>query len=386
MIKFASIHLVSNTYAANIFISPLAECFGSPSLIIYPKPFIANSKFVNINRKGHVVILAISIPSCSPGGQIFKSLYISFFVLVLIARGYFNKTAIFIVHMTIFAFISLPLLRLFTNHRLVYFNHGFSFLGYPKYSLVWLILLSLDWINCSLAKIAVTVSPTQLEIISSHYGFSRNSLISTQPGSCAGLNNSFYLPKTQVLAKVNKISTDFPIKVLYVGRPVKRKGYHVAISAVLNANKILGMNAFQLTMLGVNNNDLLELGYSSESMPFPVNPCGSISSVKSYYQENHILILPSLHEGFGYAYLEAAANAMALILYDIPGPDQIAKHQFNAFRLRLDSTSFDFATSLITFFHDRKLLARFMLASYDQSLFFDRKLILNALRRDIGRL
>ena len=41
------------------------------------------------------------------------------------------------------------------------------------------------------------------------------------------------------------------------------------------------------------------------------------------YRSSDVLISPSLHEGFGYAILEAAASMNALLVSNIPGPDAI---------------------------------------------------------------
>ena len=113
--------------------------------------------------------------------------------------------------------------------------------------------------------------------------------------------------------------------LLYVGRPVKRKGFHDVLSAWSNYFNRLG---YHLMVVGVSQEDvsLMKLNLSSN-----VHCYGYQADPTQYHLVADILCAPSYHEGLSYCYLEAAASGCIHICANIPEPMDFVVNKYNGF-------------------------------------------------------
>jgi len=214
----------------------------------------------------------------------------------------------------------------------IYHNHGVPYLGYVGVFRFALKLLEIANIRC--ASHVITVSPGMCRAYV-HDGLLRGSACSVLgPGSACGLNLSDYalsaLPDDKI-AKKNELGLDPYFVVMYVGRPHRRKGFHFLLYA-WNHNFSGSLN-MRLFLAGVTSNEVERV--LRGKMPTNMKALGYVEDLRSYYAAADVVVLPSTHEGFGYALLEGAASGCCLIASDILGPDAIVKHEVNGYIVAL---------------------------------------------------
>ncbi len=199
----------------------------------------------------------------------------------------------------------------------IYQNHGLPYLGYQGF-LRWL-LRSLEVINIRLATHVLLVSHSNLLAARVDGLLSENQGTVLRSGSAVGIDLADFdlncFTGDSILQARKKFGIPETAFVLaYVGRPVKRKGFHLLLKA------------WEKSGLGKNNNILLiagctaaecdaALGYSVAG----VKGLGYLTNLQEFYAACDVVTLPSEHEGFPYSMLEGAAAAKPLIGTDIPG-------------------------------------------------------------------
>ncbi len=199
----------------------------------------------------------------------------------------------------------------------IYHNHGLPYLGH-KGVMRWL-LSCLEKINISLATEVLLVSHSNLQAARKDKLLKKNQGKVIGSGSICGVDLQQYAPHkfdrvAQIVAR-EKLQIDNNRFVLgYVGRPCKRKGFHRLLTA------------WQESRLGEQGNILLMSGCSNEAIYDVVGDAiagvrglGYIDNMLEFYAACDAVVLPSNHEGFGYAILEAAAAGKVSIGADIPG-------------------------------------------------------------------
>ena len=199
----------------------------------------------------------------------------------------------------------------------IYHNHGLPYLGYtgPMRSLLY----TLEKINIALATHTLLVSHSNLaEAISDNLLPPGKGTV-IKSGSVVGIDLEEYDLSKFNSAEASKARQQFGIAeeafVLgYVGRPVKRKGFHLLIEA------------WQMSGLAEKGNVLLIAGCSdSECQAVTghavpgVKGLGYLNGLTTFYAACDAVTLPSEHEGFPYSMLEGAAAGKPLIGTDIPG-------------------------------------------------------------------
>lgn len=207
----------------------------------------------------------------------------------------------------------------------IYHNHGLPYLGY-RGILRWLLHL-LEMINVRLATQVVLVSHSNLEAARSTHLLTNAQGFVPGYGSAIGLDLDEFDPHyfseavRQQARKKWGISSDAFV-LAYVGRPVKRKGFHLLLKA------------WERTDLGNQNHILLTAGCTATecqtalNRPIPgVIGLGYLTDLREFYAACDAIVLPSQHEGFGYAFLEGAAAAKPLIGTDIPGVRCAIQHR-----------------------------------------------------------
>jgi N,N'-diacetylbacillosaminyl-diphospho-undecaprenol alpha-1,3-N-acetylgalactosaminyltransferase len=199
----------------------------------------------------------------------------------------------------------------------VYHNHGLPYLGYSGL-LHWMLRL-METINLRLATHSLLVSHSNREAAILDGLFAAREARVIADGSIAGVDlDAFALEQFQGSEALKArrsfgISTgDFVLG--YVGRPRRRKGFHLLL------------RAWERTGLGEHGQTLLIAGCTptevaaARGRTLPgVKALGYIDDLKPLYAASDVVVLPSDHEGFPYSLLEGAAAGRALIGTDIPG-------------------------------------------------------------------
>lgn len=219
---------------------------------------------------------------------------------------------VIILHTTIDTLLPLILARLFSNAKNIYFNHGVPSLGYTGIR-KW-ILNGIEKINTSIATQVFTIGPSMSNALT-HINKHSNPVF-VSPGSACGINliadNYDEILKMRKAARIKLNIAVGKKVVIFVGRPVKRKG----IFELIEAWGELGHSEnYTLLLAGPTINDLKDITYTNNIMPL-----GYITNMVDYYLVSDMLCVPSYHEGLGYTYLEAAAAGCVPICSDIPGP------------------------------------------------------------------
>lgn len=205
----------------------------------------------------------------------------------------------------------------------VYHNHGLPYLGYQGI-MRWL-LRSMERINISLATEVLLVSHSNLQAAREDGLLNENQGKVIASGSICGIDLQQYTPQqfdnnAQLVAR-EKLHIDRNSFVLgYVGRPYKRKGFHRLLAAWQESQ--LGQGNI-LLMSGCSNEDIYAIVGDAVA---GVCGLGYIDNMLEFYAACDAVVLPSEHEGFPYAMLEAAAAGKALIGTDIPGISCTIEH------------------------------------------------------------
>ncbi|WP_341882980.1 glycosyltransferase [Synechococcus sp. UW140] len=359
------------------FVSPICSIHNSGYLIYAQNISIPSSPSLHIRKLPYFVKLKLSSLADLP----FVLPTIIYILWLLIAL----RPNVVISHMTLNSPIVLFCSYIMRTPKRIYFNHGFSFLGYE--SIIRVFLLIEEFLNFAFSTQVICVSPTQAKIVSQLKLLPKVNILPTIPGSCAGLSSNLYISLSRLQEKQDDVlERNNPLNVVYIGRPVKRKGF----SLVLETIKIIEMFYstclspnifFEFTFIGISEDDfersnskcLLNLQSSSISC---ISYAGNIFD---YLEPSSVMFLPSFHEGFGYAYLEAASQGNCLVGFDIPGPDSILLNSVNGYALPLASSPSDFANALIKLNSNRHILSLFMKNSYLKSLQFERSSVLSSI-------
>jgi N,N'-diacetylbacillosaminyl-diphospho-undecaprenol alpha-1,3-N-acetylgalactosaminyltransferase len=196
----------------------------------------------------------------------------------------------------------------------IYQNHGLPYLGYR--GILRYALRSLEVINIRLATHVLLVSHSNLKEARMDGLLADDRGAVLAEGSIAGIDLAEFdakLPNSSQ-AKQKFGVEHAPFVLAYVGRPVRRKGFHLLLQA------------WERSGLGKQNNVLLIAGCTTAECEAAlgrtiagVKALGYLTDLHEFYAACDVVILPSDHEGFPYSLLEGAAAAKPLIGTDIPG-------------------------------------------------------------------
>ncbi len=207
----------------------------------------------------------------------------------------------------------------------IYFNHGVPYKSYK--GLFRFMLLFLEFLNCNLSSQILTVSDQMRKIL---LNISNKKVEIINNGSACGIdlkNISKIKLNSSFKRKLNVKNNDFV--VLYVGRPVERKGFKFLLN--LWCKHFIKCKNIKLLLCGCSKGDVIK---EINELPGNIISLGFVEKIEEIYLSSDLLILPSMHEGFPYAVLEALASKCVVIGNNIEGINSIIEHNHNGFLIK----------------------------------------------------
>lgn len=204
----------------------------------------------------------------------------------------------------------------------IYHVHGTPYLGYR--GLLRVALWMLEFLNCCLATHVVIVSSSIRKKMIQHHIVRESKCEVLGQGSASGIDLvEFSIEQFDKLHKVIAKQTlgiaPNAYVVLYVGRPFKRKGFHILLDVWRSAE--LSETGNILLIAGCSNEDVLQA--TGGALLKNIIALGYVTDLCPCYAACDVVVLPSWHEGFPYSLLEGAASAKPLVGTDVPGIDSI---------------------------------------------------------------
>ena len=294
------IHIHPSSKMSNKFVIPLMET---------EKQLGYHSKLINFKNDKHT----------SKNKYIDLSIT-NLFLLIDIIKFIFyvrkNSPDLIFCHNSFQSILPITILRFIGFKKIIYFNHGVTFLGY--HGIIRLFFYFIEKCNVLMAYKTITVSEEMKKYLKEF----NSDITLINNGSACGIKLS-----NKNLKKKNTCYENMLI-ISYIGRLEKRKGAKVLL-------KILEHFAFS------NKVQFLFCGFSEKQFykfagkKFKNLKClGFIDKVDEILQISDILLLPSLHEGMPYSVLEAMVNEALVLGNDIPGIRSLIKDKHNGFLVK----------------------------------------------------
>ena len=265
----------------------------------------------------------------------------------------------------------------------VYHNHGSAYWGFggvPKY-----LFGLLERLNCALATHVIFVNPALKELFERE-GIARGSRsLLLGPGSACGIDlHSFdafrdHEARRRSRAALGISEADFV--ALYVGRPYRRKGFDFLVDTW--SSSVFSGPGNTLLLAGCTASDLSSLNVVKKAEN--IVPLGYRDEVRPLYAASDVVVLPSHHEGFNYALLEAAACERPIVATDIEGIRSFVSNGVEGL-LHSRNDRQAFISSLQSLRAHTELRCRMGRAARARAETFDRRKILSALTDFYRRL
>jgi glycosyltransferase involved in cell wall biosynthesis len=203
----------------------------------------------------------------------------------------------------------------------IYFNHGVPYVGYSGISR--LMLKVLERLNCYFSTEVITVSSDMRYLIKDVAPKAKVDYVNF--GSACGINQNNFYPRrdsSTPFRVANQIeSNDF--LAVYIGRPKKRKGYEKCLSLWVENFK---SSEYKLLLCGVTEENVLSF---LSFIPKNVICIGFTKQIPQILREADCLLLPSYHEGFSYAALEALASGCLVLANNVDGIRNLITNNVN---------------------------------------------------------
>jgi glycosyltransferase involved in cell wall biosynthesis len=333
------------------FIEPIVNS-GHKSGFNVKSIIVNKNNFIKLNKNNYLISNYLSLNPLIFSRALCELIYI-------ICK---EKPDIIQVHSTLGSILPIFISFILRVKVRIYHNHGLAFLGYS--GLLRNILRSIEKINILFATQIITVSPAMRNILSS---ITSKDIFCFLPGSSCGLDDKWFQKDKSIKLNNLFLKKRNSKVLLFVGRPSRRKGFFHLLQAFSSINR--NKNII-LLMIGVSKDDI-----PNEFKNFDnIIALGIQQDMINFYRISDVLILPSLHEGFGYAILEAAASRNALLVSKIPGPDAIMDkncgYTFNPYDVS------DIKKKIIQIFHDENKLALFKKNAFKKASQFHSSIIL----------
>ena len=124
------------------------------------------------------------------------------------------------------------------------------------------------------------------------------------------------------------------LNILYAGNVIRQKGLHVLLDALGH----LDTDQFRLTVAGRLDMEPryvkdVRKNIKHKNLQHAVRLTGPLdaSDLTSCYLENHVMVLPSVHEAYGIVYLEAQRFGLPVIGTRVGGAREIIQHGINGY-------------------------------------------------------
>ena len=198
--------------------------------------------------------------------------------------------------------------KIYGKSKLIYFNHGVSYLGHK--GLIRIILKLIEYLNCNIADHIIAVSEhSKQELIK----LTQTNISVIENGSACGIDLRIFSKKNIHLNhKIMPLKNKNDFFVTFIGRPEKRKGFMFVLE--LWEKYFINDKHIKLILCGtdVNINKYLKTPVSN------ILNLGNTNKIPDVLSVSDCLILPSLHEGLPYSILEAMAMECPVIANNIP--------------------------------------------------------------------
>ena len=154
------------------------------------------------------------------------------------------------------------------------------------------------------------------------------------------------------------ISDEEPLRFLFVGRITCRKGISYLLPAFHNTLKT--NNNIRLQVIGnIHQNDLYLNEYQHPDIEF-TGHVSNRDTLKEIFLSNHIFILPTLADGFGFVYLEAMQMGLPIIGTTNSGAGDLIKHKENGYLIKPHSIE-EIEAAIFFFIKNKKSLPEYSL-------------------------
>ena len=249
MIKI--IHTAISSISAKNFVAPLVDAdqvsIGADSEIWGTN----NQLFYNSENTSQYI--KIKKHECNFSLNLFLSFFRLISLIIALKR---NKPDILIAHFSRGAFLPLLAGWLICIKYRVYFNHGLPYLGYN--GALRFFLKALDYFNCIFAHEIITVNKSIAQLLKNDISPHKKIHV-LGPGSCCGLSPDHFEEQTKYHKEYYKEKLGIDQKsiiILYVGRPVERKGYLVAYDVFCKLKEMSPQLDITLLMAEISPKDL----------------------------------------------------------------------------------------------------------------------------------
>jgi glycosyltransferase involved in cell wall biosynthesis len=323
-----------------------------------------NTKKLNIDEgfngfnKNNFIFLKLNILKFC-----FRTIY-DYFVYLKILFSCEYDVVIF--HTSTYSSLPMFCAKCFGKANIIYFNHGVPYLGYT--GITKLFLMAIEKWNLFTADVIFTIGGSMKKAL-----LNINDKVSINmfgSGSACGIvlltkrYSDLYWLRANARLKLN-IPTHKKV-VLFVGRPVKRKGFFDLIEAW---DDFASNDDFLLLCVGAENGECTHK-YFSDNIDF----IGYVSDVTDFYLAADFLCVPSYHEGLGYVYLEAAACGCIPICSDIPGPTDFIIDGYNGITVKPKSPK-AISSCLFDLFGDTHRISLISRNAFYSSQNYDREIL-----------
>ena len=162
--------------------------------------------------------------------------------------------------------------------------------------------------------------------------------------------------------QVRARATQTPLKILFVGNLIPRKGLHTLLDAL---EKIKG--DWELIIVGNTDVDRRYTESIQRRLTPRMKLLGLLSDTQlaEQFATSHLLAVPSQYEGFGIVYLEGMGFGLPAITTTSGGASEIITHGENGFLIERDDSE-SLARNLQSLISNRDLLAQMSLNALER--------------------
>ena len=295
------IHVHPSSRMGHVFVKPLID---------FEKSKGHESQLISFDKNSHNQNIFFDLRLSSPK-MLIDSIKFLFFI-----KKY--KPDIIFCHNSTQAIIPLIISKVIKVKKIIYFNHGVTYLGYS--GLLKFLFFQLEKFNAFFSDITITVSPYMKHILDK---IKPNSKL-IYYGSACGIkidNFDFNIKKREKLSRKN-------IVISFVGRLHVRKGI-IVLKKILNHFNDSDIVKFQF--FGFSEEEFFNF---SKKKYKNLKCYGFVKDTSLFLKESDILILPSLHEGLPYSLLEGMLYQNLIIANNAKGINDLIRNGYNGFLIK----------------------------------------------------